>query len=372
MAFEPCSDPMLAPLAGWFEAERRRLPWRAEDLDAPHPDPYAVLVSELMLQQTQVATVIPYYERWMRHLPDIEHLAAADDDGIHRLWQGLGYYRRARFLKRAAESIAEGGWPRDVEGLKQLPGIGPYTAAAMASIAFQQPEPALDGNAFRVLARVLGLREDPRTEAKALGDWLRPALKAFGPSRITQSVMELGATVCAPRPICQACPLAPVCVANRDGLTDRIPAPRLRASIRETRLWLPAFHAEGRWLVLPPRDKGLLAGLWRWPAVEAEIVEEGNQVAEAVEAYSATTIRRWRSWTQVYSHRREVVEPIAIELETPFEAAEVRWVGSEELVTLPMGRRDQKLRALLDGPSGVAAGTIPVQELLRRIMALQP
>lgn len=372
MISAPCSDPMLAPLAEWFETDRRRLPWRAEDLDALHPDPYAVLVSELMLQQTQVATVIPYYERWMLHLPDIERLAAASDECIHRLWEGLGYYRRARFLKQAAESIAGGGWPKDVEGLKRLPGIGPYTAAAVASIAFQRPEPALDGNAFRVLARVLGLREDPRIEAKALGDWLRPALRAFGPSRITQSVMELGATVCTPRPACQSCPLATVCVANRSGLTDRIPAPRLRPSVQEVRLWLLAIHAEGRWLVLPPRDKGLLAGLWRWPALEAEGAEEGGQAAEPLEACSVMTIRRWAGWTQVYSHRHEVVEPIAIELEKAFEATEARWVRPEELMALPMGRRDQKLRTLLDRPSGLEAGRIPVQRLFRRIMASRP
>ena len=166
-AFPP-SAPLLEPLAAWFEEVRRMLPWRALNLDAPHPDPYGVLVSELMLQQTQVATVIPYYQRWLLRFPDADALAAASDDEIHRHWEGLGYYRRASHLRAAAVAISLGGWPLDLPGLMALPGLGPYTAAALASIAFQWPEPALDGNAFRVLARLLGLREDPRQYADLL------------------------------------------------------------------------------------------------------------------------------------------------------------------------------------------------------------
>ncbi|HNX95877.1 MAG TPA: hypothetical protein PKL14_12030, partial [Holophaga sp.] len=148
----PDASALLAPLAIWFDAHRRDLPWRAEQLDIPHPDPYAVLVSELMLQQTQVATVIPYFNRWMARFPDPQTLAQASDEDIHRHWQGLGYYRRAAHLKAAAIELAQHGWPQDFRGLERLPGVGPYTAAALASIAFLKPEPALDGNAFRVLA----------------------------------------------------------------------------------------------------------------------------------------------------------------------------------------------------------------------------
>src|SRR5690349_12497143 len=147
----PASADLLAPLASWFEAARRPMPWRAADLDGPHPDPYAVLVSELMLQQTQVATVIPYFERWMGLFPTAAALAVADEDAVDKAWEGLGYYRRCRFLKAASMAVAAKGWPRDLEGLSALPGLGPYTAAAVGSIAFQWPTPALDGNAFRVL-----------------------------------------------------------------------------------------------------------------------------------------------------------------------------------------------------------------------------
>ena len=161
----PASPDLLAPLAPWFDRVRRDLPWRAGDLDAPHPDPYAVLVSELMLQQTQVATVVPYFTRWMDRFPTPGKLAEAGEDAVHKAWEGLGYYRRARFLKAAAASIAAEGWPGDLDGLAGLPGLGPYTAAAVGSIAFQWPTPALDGNAFRVLARLLLIEGDPKAQA---------------------------------------------------------------------------------------------------------------------------------------------------------------------------------------------------------------
>src|SRR5690348_8724681 len=198
----PRSETLLAPLAPWFERARRAMPWRAADLDAPHPDPYAVLVSELMLQQTQVATVIPYFERWMAKFPAPRDLAEADEQATHKAWEGLGYYRRCRFLKAAAAEVAAEGWPVDLEGLSALPGLGPYTAAAVGAIAFQWPTPALDGNAFRVLARLLLIDGDPKREAAALRAWLGPALEAHGPSRLTQAIMELGATTCLPQPKC--------------------------------------------------------------------------------------------------------------------------------------------------------------------------
>src|ERR1035438_2002580 len=225
----PASAEFLAPLAPWFDRVRRDLPWRALDLDAPHPDPYAVLVSELMLQQTQVATVIPYFTRWLTEFPDPRTLAEAPEDAVHKVWEGLGYYRRARFLKAAAVSVAAEGWPGDLDGLAQLPGLGPYTAAAVGSIAFQWPTPALDGNAFRVLARLLLIEGDPKARAADLRAWLVPALEAHGPSRTTQALMELGATVCAPSPTCTSCPLSERCSAHLAGRTGDIPPIAQRA-----------------------------------------------------------------------------------------------------------------------------------------------
>lgn len=328
----PLSSDLLAPLASWFQTEHRRLPWRAEQLDVPHPDPYAVLVSELMLQQTQVAAVIPYFQRWMERFPTAESLASAHPDAVHQQWQGLGYYRRARFLQEAARQLSERGWPSDRAGLAALPGVGAYTSAALASIAFQQPEPALDGNAFRVFARLLALGEARDRHAGALESWLRPALAAHGPSRMTQAVMELGATVCQPAPACGQCPLEARCEARRLGLERSLPAPRPRPEPRQVRLHLVALEAEGHWLVLPPQKRGLLAGLWRWPALE-QSPQALCRVAEP--------------WTQVYTHRREEVHPLRGHLPERLDTTEACWISAGELDGLPMGRRDDRMRQLL-------------------------
>lgn len=343
----PEASALLAPLAVWFETHRRVLPWRALDLDQPHPDPYAVLVSELMLQQTQVVTVVPYFERWMGSLPTIRALAEAPEQQIHKLWEGLGYYRRARFLRAAAQTIHERGWPSDMEGLLALPGLGPYTAAAVASIVFQWPEPALDGNAFRVLARLLAIQEDPKNRAVELRAWLRPALAAHGPSRMTQAIMELGATHCAKRAQCGACPLASNCRGLAEEIVDRIPPVAPKAKVQSVEITLIATKADGHYLVNAPASIGLLAGLWSWP-FQAEPERQSLKAAESVLGYRAAVARTFEGWTQVYSHRREQVTPLVMESERAFPAQEnQRWVSAQELQALPMGRRDQRLRDLV-------------------------
>ena len=342
----PASTDLLAPLAPWFERERRAMPWRAKDLDAPHPDPYAVLVSELMLQQTQVATVIPYFERWMARFPDAAALAGAEDEAIHKQWEGLGYYRRCRFLKAAAAEVAARGWPGDLVGLQALPGLGPYTAAALGAIAFQWPTPALDGNAFRVLARLLLVEGDPKREATALRAWLAPALETYGPSRMTQGIMELGATVCLPQPRCEACPLAHRCAAREAGRAAGIPPAAKRAAVKEASLWLLAVEAQGAFLLHPPADKGLLAGLWRWPSVGSGPLA-GRGAAEAPEPFAGLEATAWDGWVQVYTHRRETISPLRLRLPERFDAPDLRWVPAAELEALPLGRRDGRLRDLL-------------------------
>ncbi len=354
MPWSPAHE-FLAPLAPWFDRARRDLPWRAADLDAPHPDPYAELVSELMLQQTQVATVVPYFTRWMARFPTPGALAAATDDEVHKQWEGLGYYRRARFLKAAAAQVAEHGWPGDLAGLAALPGLGPYTAAAVGAIAFQWPTPALDGNAFRVLARLLVLEGDPKAHSAELRAWLAPALAAHGPSRLTQAIMELGATRCTPVPDCGSCPLAPACGAFHGGRTTEIPPPAARTRPKQVDLWLLAVEAEGHLLVHAPGGKGLLAGLWRWPTVEAQ---------DAVLPGPPEGVVAWPGWTQVYTHRREAVRPLKLSLGRRFAPAEgLQWVPRERLVDLPLGRRDQRLRDLLGTP-----GAAPLQAPDARIL----
>ena len=347
MPWLPSSD-LLAPLAPWFDQVRRDLPWRAADLDAPHPDPYAVLVSELMLQQTQVATVVPYFSRWMKRFPTAEALVEAEEDTVYKAWEGLGYYRRARFLKAAAGSIVREGWPVDLAGLTGLPGLGPYTAAAMGSIAFQWPTPALDGNAFRVLARLLLIEGEPKDQAPALRTWLAPALEAHGPSRMTQALMELGATACLPSPTCSTCPLSSQCGARLAGRTGDIPPVTKRAKPKASTLWLVAFEAEGHVLLHTPAAKGLLAGLWRWPTAEAEdfTLQTTNGMTQSVLA--------WPGWVQVYTHRREAVRPLRVLVEERFPpAGGLTWVPLPDLQELPLGKRDQRLRDLLGTPGQV-------------------
>jgi A/G-specific adenine glycosylase len=353
----PDSTLLLAPLAPWFNAHRRAMPWRAENLDAPHPDPYAVLVSEAMLQQTQVATVIPYFERWMARFPTPATLATAPSDAVHKAWEGLGYYRRARLLQSAAQAISEKGWPGDLTGLLDLPGLGPYTAAAVASIAFQWPAAALDGNAFRVLARLLRLEGDPKHHAKALRPWLEPAQAAHGPSRITQAVMELGATVCTPQPRCGSCPLLHGCAARAAGVEGEIPAPLKRAVPKESELWLLAIEHGGEVILHPPGGRGLLAGLWRWPT--------RPRVPEAAEAPvpSGLEARAFPGWTQVYTHRRERVNPLHLRpARRPRPQADEVWVPLANLAALPMGKRDSRLREALGQP-GEAPLTLPTDLL---------
>ncbi len=352
----PDSPSLLAPIGPWFETHRRDMPWRDADLDRAHPNPYAVLVSELMLQQTQVATVIPYFERWMVRFPDAAALSIASEDEIHKLWEGLGYYRRARHLQASAKLIATHGWPMDLEGLMNLPGLGPYTAAAVASIAFQWPEPALDGNAFRVLARLLGIEGDPKLHAKHLRSWLQPSLEKHGSSRITQGLMELGAMICSPVPKCAQCPMVVQCEAHKLDATDRIPQVIQRMKPKESELWLVAVEAEGYWLLREPTQKGLLAGLWKWPAVEVASLVEENMVADSSLPYAPHELCAWPGWTQVYTHRREIVSPLHLRLENRFEVPKgYRWIAGNELDQLALGKRDQRLRDLIKG-----AGTAPL------------
>lgn len=360
----PASADLLAPLSPWFDRVRRDLPWRASDLDAPHPDPYAVLVSELMLQQTQVATVVPYFTRWLAEFPDPFSLASASEDAIHKAWEGLGYYRRARFLRAAAGSVAAEGWPGDLAGLARLPGLGPYTAAALGAIAFQWPTPALDGNAFRVLARLLLVEGEVRARAAELRRWLIPALERHGPSRMTQALMELGATVCGPSPTCGLCPLAEPCRARLRGRTGDIPPAARRARPKAARLWLLAFEAEGHLLLHRPAAKGLLAGLWRWPTLEAAAP------GSTPPAPGPTATTAWPGWTQVYTHRREAVSPLHIEVASQFEPADgLAWVPRAELEALPLGRRDQRLRDLLGTPGQAPQEAPGRAELIRACAA---
>ncbi len=258
-------------LLAWYRDNARVLPWRGEPRD-----PYRVLVSELMLQQTQVDRVRPRFEAFIAAFPDLAALAAASEEAVLAAWSGLGYYRRARMLHRLAREVAAGTGtlPGCAAELAELPGVGPYTAAAVASLAFGEAVPVLDGNVQRVAARFLAFGGDPRSAdgREALLRWLRPLVEEGPPGLVNEALMELGATVCRPvSPHCGRCPLAVGCRARAEGRQERIPPPRRRRS-EQVLSWAAAccVDAEGRWLVRQVCEGPILRGLWLPPIAELE------------------------------------------------------------------------------------------------------
>jgi A/G-specific adenine glycosylase len=240
----------------WYQRHRRDLPWRRTG------DPYAIWVSEIMLQQTRVTVVIPYYERFLKRLPRIQDLAQVSETELLSLWSGLGYYSRARNMQKAARQIVEaGGFPSDHESIRELAGVGDYTAAAVASIAFGLPHAAIDGNVRRVAMRLAGT---PSADIAAIATQLIPPRD---PGRWNQAMMELGATVCLPRePLCPVCPVAFACVAKKREIQRTLPpAKKQRATVRKQRTVL-IIRRKGRILLTPsPR----VSGFWDLPEVSS-------------------------------------------------------------------------------------------------------
>ncbi len=336
------SGEIVPLLLAWYDANKRILPWRDD------PTPYRVWVSEIMLQQTRVEAVRAYYERFMAELPTLESLAEVDDERLMKLWEGLGYYSRARNLKKAARMLVEefgGEFPRSREDLLKLPGIGEYTAGAVASIAMNLAEPAVDGNVLRVISRLTGSRADiakPQTR-----DEVSAALRKIYPAGrcgdFTQALMELGATVCLPNgePLCLVCSWAELCTARREGVTDEIPvkAPKKARTVDTKTVLLlrcgelAAFHRR------PPH--GLLAGMWELPNAEGALTcdeasalvrEWGVESLETAASADAVHIFTHREW-HMRSFRLECAEP----------GGDFRWLAKEEFereIALPSAFRD--------------------------------
>lgn len=261
----------------WYNREARDLPWRKRS------DPYAIWVSEVMLQQTQVPTVEAYYERFLHRFPTLAALAAASESDVLRAWEGLGYYRRARQLWQAARQLVAqygGAVPRSRELLEQLPGIGPYTAGAILSIAFDQPEPILEANTHRLWSRLLDWNQPPHASSTLRKLWnaARLILPRKGAGRLNQALMELGSRVCTPqRPLCDVCPLARLCLARLHGNVHRVPRPRQRPRSVHVRHAVAVVWRQGRVLLVQGPDQGRWAGLWDFPRIT---LDEGYEPRE--------------------------------------------------------------------------------------------
>jgi A/G-specific adenine glycosylase len=339
--------PFARALLRWYDGQKRDLPWRRD------PSPYKTLVSEFMLQQTVVATVRPYFGRFLARFPDVGALAAASDDDVTALWSGLGYYARARNLRRAAAAVVErhgGAIPATEAELRALPGVGPYTAAAVAAIGFGAPAFALDGNAARVMARLSGDRRAIDLPAT------RAALHARGLAEVpgdragdfAQAVMELGATICARRPRCEVCPVASLCAARAAGIERELPRKKARPPRPVVRL-VCACITDGARVLLVRRPAGLLAGTWALPA--GELADRSAAVAARAVAREAgvragAVVARG-AVRHLFTHRDVTAEVFHVEAKATGRAQDDRrWVDAGGLGALGISSFTRKTLAL--------------------------
>ena len=344
------SAELAEKLLAWYAVNARTLPWRG------HPDPYAVWVSEIMLQQTQVDTVSPYFERWMARFPTLEALAAASEQEVLALWEGLGYYSRARNLWRAARQVWEAGgqMPRTAADLALLPGVGRYTAAAIASMAFGQDEAALDGNIRRVLARVFNVTLPARSPEGERQLWAL-AQQHLPPGRAgdyNQALMDLGSQICTPRaPACLVCPLQALCQAAALGLQAERPVMSARPPVPLWTVTAAVIWRADRVLIARRPSRGLLGGLWEFPGGKlepGETLPEGlrREIAEelAVEIAVGAELGVYR---HAYTHFKVVLHAFACTLVTgepqPQVASELCWALPAELPDFPMGKIDRQI-----------------------------
>jgi A/G-specific adenine glycosylase len=353
-------------LLAYYDAYKRDLPWRAT------ADPYRIWISEVMLQQTRVETVVPYYNRWIERFPGVQQLADAPLDDVLKHWEGLGYYSRARNLHRAARVVREehsGSLPRAADELRELPGFGEYTAGAVASIAFGEAVPAVDGNVKRVLARVFDLPDPSSAELRRIAQSITPAERA---GDFNQALMELGATVCTPRaPRCAVCPIAALCRAYEMGTQLDRPLKKKRKPIPEDDVVTAVIVApSGRMLLKRRPARGLLAGLFEFPGISAE---RGTTLSEAARSLVLQLIgvkfagepRAIGSVTHTFTHRRIIYHSFMFRLKRAPRRAENKnantiWAGADEreALTLPVAQR--RILALI--PSRGVTARAPLTE----------
>jgi A/G-specific adenine glycosylase len=352
----------VVALLNWFAANARDLPWRRTR------DPYAIWVSEIMLQQTQVKTVIPFYERWLRELPSIASLAGAPSEKIHKLWEGLGYYTRVRNMQRAAQLIVaqrEGKFPTSFDDVLALAGIGRYTAGAICSIAFNQPRPILDGNVIRVLTRVFGIRENARDKVTSALLWnlseqlvtsanaLRVAKGSIGNcSAVNQSLMELGALICTPRaPQCDGCPISKHCVARRDGSAETLPNLGPRAVATPRRFIALVVQRNRRTLVRQRPAEVVNGHLWEFPNIEVPLKTSASVAHTAIEAELGCDVESIAPLTTIrhsITRYRITLDVMRVELNGSLPRAECgSWKSWRDVESLPFTSAHRKIAALL-------------------------
>ena len=288
-------EKIVEPLLEWYSANKRDLPWRH------NPTPYRVWVSEIMLQQTRVDPVIPYYLRFMEEVPDVETLASLPEDRLLKLWEGLGYYSRARNLKKAAQIIVkEKNFPYDFDSWRALSGIGDYTAGAICSIALGLPTPAVDGNVLRVLSRVIGSYDDIASPSikRNFTEALRKVYPEGRTSDFTQSLMELGAIVCLPNgaPLCDKCPLRLICFAHKNALIDEIPVKTLKKKRKIEQKTILLLRCHDRIAIRKRPDQGLLATLWEFPNLQ------DHQSKDALNKFDPIKINLLSPSIHIFSH----------------------------------------------------------------------
>lgn len=330
MADEVDLEGVAETLLAWYEDHRRDLAFR--DVD----DPYATMVAEVMLQQTQVATVEGYFGSFLDRFPTVDALASASEDEVLDEWAGLGYYRRARHLHQAARRIVaahDGRVPRRRDALEDLPGIGPYTAGAIASIAYGEPEPALDANAKRVLARLTGERGnvDRAAASRRLEAAARLMLQTGPPADLNQALMELGSLVCRPAPRCSVCPLADRCRARRQGRQDEIPVTDDPPDRQEVPVVLLVARADGDVLLVKAPDDGMLAGTWGFPwtavAPEESPLDAAARLADE-HGLEGEVVGPLGSFTYAFSHRTWDATVVQV---SAARADVGRWVARDDL-----------------------------------------
>lgn len=340
-------------LIDWFLAHKRDLPWRSQPRNA-----WFTLLSEVMLQQTRVDQVLPYFEKFVKRFPTIQDFAQAERDEILLMWEGLGYYSRARNLHETAKSIVstfKGVIPSDYQTLLSIKGIGPYTAAAIASQVFQQPHAVVDGNVIRVLARYTGIQEDVSSSktkkiVQEIADSLMDRSQA---GTFNEAIMELGATVCKPKnPLCEKCPISQGCVALHSVQTDAIPYKAPKKKVPHHHIGIGViFNHEGKLLIAKRPDDKMLGGLWEFPGGKQE---KGETIEE-------TIIREFEEEVGIHIHLEKPYPPIKhayshfkITLQAwrgrlisgeaqPKESSEIRWIEPDELTNYAFPKANRKL-----------------------------